>query len=100
MYYSIVATDIDDSLELRKQARPDHIARLNELANQGRLLVAGPNPRDIDSEDPGPAGFSGSVIIAEFTSLQEAQTWADQDPYLKAGVYKEVITKPFKPVLP
>jgi len=99
MYYSIVATDHADSLDARNRARPAHLARLNELLDQGRLLVSGPNPR-IDSEDPGAAGFSGSVIIAEFDSLAAAQAWAAADPYFAAGAYAEVEVKPFKKVLP
>jgi hypothetical protein len=81
------------------KARPDHLARLEALKQQGRLFAAGPLP-GIDSEDPGPAGFSGSLVIAEFESLKDAQTWANADPYFEAGVYKEVIVKPFKKVLP
>jgi len=99
MLYVIFSQDIDNSLPLRKQARPAHLARLNDLNKQGRLLVAGPMPA-IDSEDPGDAGFSGSTVIAEFASLEEAQTWADADPYVAAGVYTDVIVKPFKKVLP
>jgi len=99
MLYSIVGTDADNSLEGRLAARPDHLARLNELKNQGKLILAGPNPA-IDSNDPGDAGFSGSIIIAEFDSLQDAQQWADQDPYLLSGVYASVSVKPFKLVLP
>jgi len=99
MYYSIVATDHADSTKARGRARPAHLARLNELLSQGRLLVSGPNPR-IESEDPGAAGFSGSVIIAEFDSLDEAKAWADADPYFAAGVYAKVEVKPFKKVLP
>ncbi|MBT4837944.1 MAG: YciI family protein [Methylococcales bacterium] len=99
MYYSIVANDHKDSLEKRLAARSEHLKRLNVLKDQGKLLVAGPNPA-IDSIDPGPAGFTGSLIIAEFDSLEDAKLWADDDPYLKAGVYKEVVVKPFKKVLP
>jgi uncharacterized protein len=99
MYYSIVANDHNDSLEKRLATRPEHLKRLNVLKDQGKLLVAGPNPA-IDSIDPGPAGFTGSLIIAEFDSLEDAKLWADDDPYLKAGVYKEVVVKPFKKVLP
>lgn len=99
MLYVIFSQDIDDSLPLRKQARPAHLARLQELNGQGRLLVAGPMPA-IDSDDPGEAGFSGSTVIAEFASLTEAQAWADADPYVAAGVYSKVIVKPFKKVLP
>ena len=99
MFYSIICQDVADSATKRARARPAHIARLKELVNQGRLLVAGPNPA-IDSEDPGPAGFTGSLIVAEFESLEAAQSWADADPYLKAGVYEQVTVKPFKRVLP
>ena len=99
MLYSIVGIDVDNSLQGRLDARPDHIARLVELKHQGRLIVAGPNPA-IDSSDPGDAGFSGSIIVAEFDSLQAAQDWADQDPYRLTGVYLSVTVKPFKPVLP
>ncbi len=99
MLYSIVATDHPASLENRLGARPDHVARLTELRDQGRLILAGPNPA-IDSEDPGDAGFSGSIIVAEFESLAAAQAWADADPYVAAGVYAEVSVKPFKRVLP
>lgn len=99
MFYSIFAYDVENSLPLRLQARPAHIDRLNKLNESGRLLLAGPNPA-IDSNDPGEAGFSGSLIVAEFTSLKEAQDWANADPYLAAGVYKQVEVKPFKKVLP
>lgn len=99
MWYAIVSQDVENSLPLRQQARPDHLARLQQLKAEGRLLIAGPNPA-IDSNDPGDAGFTGSLIVAEFDSLTAAQQWADTDPYIKAGVYKEVIVKPFKLVLP
>ncbi|GGO82697.1 hypothetical protein GCM10011348_24700 [Marinobacterium nitratireducens] len=99
MFYAIMAEDRPNSLEKRMQARPDHLARLEQLKNEGRLLVAGPHPA-IDSEDPGPAGFSGSLVIAEFESLDAAQQWADEDPYIKAGVYDRVQVKPYKKVLP
>ncbi len=99
MYYSIIGEDVADSLDKRLSVRPAHLERLKQLQDQGRLLVAGPNPA-IDNEDPGPNGFTGSVIIAEFPSLQDAQNWADQDPYIEAGVYKNVSVKPFKKVLP
>jgi len=99
MYYAIIGEDHDNSLERRMQARPAHIARLKELLDQGRILTAGPFPA-IDSEDPGPAGFTGSLIIAEFDSLEAAQAWADADPYIQTGVYKRVTVKPFKKVLP
>jgi hypothetical protein len=99
MYYAIISEDIPDSLALRKQARPAHLARLEELKKQGRLLVAGPHPA-IDSPEPGDSGFTGSLVIAEFESLEQAQAWADADPYVDAGVYKEVKVKPYKVVLP
>jgi uncharacterized protein YciI len=99
MLYAIIGTDNPDSLQSRLAARPDHLNRVNELKTAGRLILAGPFPA-IDSEDPGPAGFSGSLIVAEFESLQAAQQWADADPYIKAGVYSHVSVKPFKKVLP
>lgn len=99
MWYSLVCTDVAESLALRKVARPAHLQRLEVLRDAGRLLVAGPNP-SIDSEDPGEAGFSGSIIIAEFDSLAAAQDWAAQDPYQAAGVYASVSVKPYKKVLP
>ncbi|MDR9426000.1 MAG: YciI family protein [Marinobacter sp.] len=99
MYYAIISEDVVDSLRLRKEARPDHLARLEALKEDGRLLVAGPHPA-IDSPDPGEAGFSGSLVIAEFESLEQAQQWADDDPYMKAGVYQSVTVKPYKVVLP
>ena len=99
MLYAFICEDTPDSLEKRKQNRPEHLARLNALVDQGRLLLAGPFPA-IDSPDPGPAGFSGSLIVAEFETLAAAMEWADAEPYLKAGIYKEVIVKPFKQTLP
>jgi uncharacterized protein YciI len=99
MYYAIISVDVANSLPLRKTAREAHLARVQVLKQQGRLLVAGPHPA-IDSEDPGEAGFTGSLIIAEFDSLQDAQSWADQDPYVEAGVYNQVTVKPYKIVLP
>ncbi|WP_111977358.1 YciI family protein [Algibacillus agarilyticus] len=99
MWYVIFSQDVENSLPLRKTAREAHIARLKALADQGRLLVAGPNPA-IDAEDPGESGFTGSTVIAEFNSLTDAQEWADNDPYIAAGVYQNVIVKPFKKVLP
>ncbi|MET0064377.1 MAG: YciI family protein [Candidatus Thiodiazotropha endolucinida] len=99
MYYAIIAEDRDDSLEQRLKARGDHLARLKQLQDEGRLLLAGPHPM-IDSEDPGSAGFSGSLIVAEFDSLEKAKAWADADPYIEAGVYARVRVKPFKKVLP
>ena len=98
MYYAIMTEDVDYSLEKRKSARPAHLDRLNRLADQKRLLAAGPHPA-IDSADPGDAGFSGSLVIAEFDSLEQAEAWADADPYVTAGVYKKVTVKPFKKVL-
>ena len=99
MYYAIISQDVENSLEKRLGARTEHIARLQELNDQGRLLIAGPHPH-IDSEDPGPAGFSGSLIVAEFESLEEAKAWADADPYITADVYEQVVVKPFKKVFP
>jgi len=99
MLYVIFSQDVENSLPLRIKSRPAHIARLQELNEQGRLFVAGPNPA-IDSEDPSDAGFTGSTVIAEFDSLVDAQAWADADPYIEAGVYASVIVKPFKKVLP
>lgn len=99
MYYMICATDKPDSLAQRMAARPDHLARLNALKDEGRLLIAGPFPA-IDSEDPGTAGFTGSLVVAEFDSLEEAKDWADADPYIAAGVYQDVVVKPYKKVLP
>lgn len=97
MLYLIYAQDVANSLENRLAARPAHLARLQALRDQGRLVVAGPNPA-IDSSDPGSAGFTGSTVIAEFPSLAEAKAWAEQDPYVDAGVYAEVTVKPFKQV--
>lgn len=99
MHYVITGKDVEHSVDARLTARPAHLERLQTLANEGRLLVAGPCPA-IDALDPGPAGFTGSVIIAEFGSLEEAKTWADQDPYVSAGVYRQVTVEPFKRVLP
>lgn len=99
MWYAIMAEDAPNSLEKRLAARPDHLARLKALQDAGRLLLAGPFP-SIDSVDPGPAGFSGSLIVAEFASLKEAQQWANQDPFVEAGVYLKVIVKPFRKTLP
>lgn len=99
MLYAIIAEDNENSLQARLAARPAHLERLHALKSEGRLILAGPNP-SIDSNDPGEAGFSGSLIVAEFESLESAQIWADADPYLSAGVYKRVIVKPFKKVLP
>ncbi|ATG91661.1 YciI family protein [Methylomonas koyamae] len=99
MLYAIIAEDTADSLSKRLQTRPAHLARLQELQDQGRLILAGPHPA-IDAENPGDAGFSGSLIVAEFADLQAAQAWADADPYLAAGVYARVTVKPFKQVFP
>lgn len=99
MLYAIIGEDVPNSLELRLSVRPAHLARLEALKNEGRLFAAGPFPA-IDSNDPGPAGFSGSLIVAEFASLTEAQAWADADPYVAAGVYAKATVKPFKKVLP
>lgn len=99
MWYAIISEDVADSRERRAGAREAHIARLEELVDDGRLLLAGPHPA-IDAEDPGPAGFSGSLVIADFPSLEAAQGWADADPYVEAGVYQRVTVKPFKRVLP
>lgn len=99
MLYAIISEDTPNSLEKRKVTRPAHLARLQELADQGRLVVAGPHPA-IDNENPGDAGFTGSLVIAEFSSLEAAQQWADLDPYCDAGIYAKVVVKPFKKVLP
>ncbi|GAB7532879.1 YciI family protein [Pseudomonas sp. 3A(2025)] len=99
MLYAIIATDTADSLEKRLSVRPAHLERLNALKDAGRLVLAGPHPA-IDSNDPGPAGFSGSLIVAEFDSLSAAETWAKADPFVEAGVYANVLVKPFRQVLP
>ena len=99
MLYAIISEDHPDSLEKRKITRPAHLARLQQLSDEGRLFVAGPHPA-IDNENPGEAGFTGSLVIAEFSSLDTAQKWADEDPYVAAGIYAQVIVKPFKKVLP
>ena len=99
MWYVIFSEDVSDSLPRRLAARPAHLARLEQLKNEGRLLVAGPLPA-IDAVDPGPAGFTGSCVIAEFASLEDAEAWAAADPYMEAGVYAKVTVKPFKKVLP
>lgn len=99
MLYAIISQDVENSLDKRHSVRPAHVERLQKLKELGRLILAGPHPA-IDNNDPGPAGFTGSLIVAEFESLQAAQTWADNDPYVKAGVYDSVIVKPFKKVLP
>jgi uncharacterized protein YciI len=99
MFYLIYSEDVENSLALRMSVREHHLARLRELQNQGRLLIAGPCPA-IDNEDPGEAGFTGSLIVAEFNDLTAAQDWANKDPYIDAGVYKKVTVKPYKKVLP
>lgn len=99
MLYAIVGTDVPDSLAKRAAARPAHLARLEALRDEGRLVLAGPFPA-IDANDPGPAGFSGSLIVAEFADLAAAQAWADADPYIEAGVYASVSVRPFRRVLP
>jgi uncharacterized protein YciI len=99
MWYVIYSEDVENSLALRKQTRSAHLERIQLLVDQGRILVAGPCPA-IDSEDPGEAGFTGSLVIAEFNSVEEAQQWADTDPYVIAGVYQKVVVKPYKKVLP
>lgn len=99
MLYAFISEDVDNSLEHRLAVREKHLARLQQLKNEGRLVLAGPHPA-IDAEDPGQAGFSGSLIVAEFASLEEAQQWADADPYVEAGVYKQVRVKPFRKVMP
>lgn len=99
MLYAIISEDIESSLEKRQSVRPAHLARLESLSKQGRLILAGPHPA-MDNIDPGEAGFTGSLIVAEFASLAEAQSWADGDPYVDAGVYAKVTVKPFKKVFP
>ena len=98
MWYMISSQDVENSLEKRLSVRPAHLARLEALAAEGRLLVAGPHPA-IDNENPGEAGFTGSLVVAEFESITAAQAWADEDPYIEAGVYLHVIVKPFKRVI-
>ena len=99
MWYAIISEDVADSLEKRKAARPAHLERIGKLVDEGRVLIAGPHPA-IDAEDPGEAGFSGSLVVVDFPSLEEAKAWADADPYVDAGVYASVTVKPFKKVLP
>jgi uncharacterized protein YciI len=99
MLYAIISNDTEDSLEKRMSVRPKHIDRLNQLKSEGRLVIAGPHPA-IDNNDPGEAGFTGSLVIAQFDSLEEAQSWANNDPYMESGAYESVIVKPFKKVLP
>ena len=99
MLYAIISKDVEDSFKKRIGARPDHVARLIQLKDEGRLILAGPHPA-IDSIDPGDAGFTGSLIVAEFKNLKEARSWADEDPYVTAGVYSSVVVKNFNKVLP
>lgn len=99
MLYAIISTDAADSLPKRKATRPAHLKRVEDLLREGRLVLAGPHPA-IDSPDPGDAGFTGSLIVAEFESLEAARAWADDDPYVHAGVYATVVVKPFRQVLP
>lgn len=99
MFYAIISEDVENSLPLRQKARPEHLARLQALTDQGRLLLAGPHPA-IDTDNPGDAGFTGSLIVAEFDCLDDAENWAEADPYVAAGVYRQITVKPFKRVLP
>ena len=99
MWYAVMSEDVENSLDNRLAARPQHLARLKSLCDEGRLLIAGPHPA-IDAAEPGPAGFTGSLVVVEFDSLGDAQAWADDDPYVAAGVYKKVTVKPFNRVLP
>jgi uncharacterized protein len=99
MLYAILSEDVKNSIEKRLSVRPEHLARVQALKDEGRLIIAGPHPA-IDNNDPGPAGFTGSLVIAEFDSLDLAKAWADADPYVGAGAYKTVVVKPFKQVLP
>jgi uncharacterized protein len=99
MWYAITGQDVENSLQQRLAARPAHLARLQALKDAGRLLLAGPFPA-IDAEDPGPAGFTGSLIVAEFDDIAAAQAWAEADPYVAAGVFASTTVKPFRKVLP
>ena len=99
MLYAIISEDVEDSLKKRISARPKHLERLNKLKDEGRLVLAGPHPA-IDCNDPGEAGFSGSLVVAEFDDLESAQAWADSDPFVAAGVYSSVVVKTFKKALP
>ena len=99
MWYAIISEDVENSLERRLSVRAKHLARLQTLVDEGRLLIAGPHPA-IDAEDPGPAGFSGSLVVADFPCLADAEAWANADPYIDAGVYRRVVIKPYKHVLP
>jgi len=99
MWYAIISEDVENSLPLRAQSRTAHLDRMKALVNEGRVLLAGPHPA-IDAENPGAAGFSGSLVVVDFPSLEDAKEWADADPYVEAGVYANVVVKPFKRVLP
>ena len=99
MWYAVISEDVENSLEMRGKSREAHLARLKALAKEGRVLIAGPHPAT-DSEDPGSAGFTGSLVVVDFPSLDEAKAWADVDPYVTSGVYQKVTVKPFKHVLP
>ncbi len=99
MIYAVIAEDVPGTLEKRLAARPAHVERLQQLQTEGRLVLAGPHPA-VDAEDPGSAGFTGSLVVAEFASLEEARAWADADPYVEAGVYGNVTVKPFRKVFP
>jgi uncharacterized protein YciI len=99
VWYAIMSTDHEGSLSKRLAARPAHVARLVALRDEGRLLIAGPHPA-VDSQDPGPAGFTGSLVVVDFPTIEDAKAWADQDPFVAAGVYQEVVVKPFNLVLP
>ena len=99
MWYAIMSEDVENSLEKRAKVRDAHLARLKGLVDEGRVLIAGPHPA-VDAEDAGPAGFTGSLVVADFPSLEEARAWADADPYVAGGVYQSVVVKPFKQVLP
>ena len=99
MFYAVIAEDKPNSLLKRLEVRPEHLERIKQLNNEGRLLLAGPHP-SIDAEDPGEAGYTGSLIVAEFNSLEEAKLWAEADPFVKAGVYDKITVKPFRKVLP
>jgi len=99
MLYAIISEDVEDSLDIRKTVRPEHLSRLQALKDEGKLVIAGPHPA-IDNDDPGPSGYTGSLVIAEFDCLNDAEIWAKSDPFVKAGVYKNVTIKPFKKVLP
>ncbi|NCF73998.1 MAG: YciI family protein [Gammaproteobacteria bacterium] len=99
MWYAIISEDHEGTLDQRLAARPEHVARLTALRDKGRLLIAGPHPA-VDSPDPGPAGYTGSLLVVDFSSLEDAKAWANEDPYIAAGVYRNVTVKPFNLVLP